>query len=83
MSEGAFFQDLAVLMAVAGVVAGFFGRFGWPKVLGYILAGVVLGEHTWNGSLLADVGSTRTIGQLGTAVVGAVVVLWIASKLKK
>ncbi len=65
MSEGAFFQDLAVLMAVAGVVAGFFGRFGWPKVLGYILAGVVLGEHTWNGSLLADVGSTRTIGQLG------------------
>ena len=27
MSEGAFFQDLAVLMAVAGVVAGFFGRF--------------------------------------------------------
>ena len=28
---------------------------------------------TWGG----------TIGQLGTAVVGAVVVLWIASKLKK
>ena len=65
MSEGTFFQDLAVLMAVAGVVAGIFGRFGWPKVIGYILAGVVLGEHTWNGSLLADIGSTRTIGQLG------------------
>ena len=26
MSEGAFFQDLAVLMAVAGVVAGVFGE---------------------------------------------------------
>ncbi|MBO7684123.1 MAG: cation:proton antiporter [Kiritimatiellae bacterium] len=65
MSESAFFQDLAVLMAVAGAVAGVFGRFGWPKVIGYILAGVVLGEHTWGGSLLADVGSTRTVGQLG------------------
>ncbi|MBR2839606.1 MAG: cation:proton antiporter [Kiritimatiellae bacterium] len=65
MSEGAFFQDLAILMAVAGVVAAVFARFGWPKVLGYILAGVLLNEHTWGGSLLSDVSSTRTVGQLG------------------
>ena len=65
MSEGAFFQDLAILMAVAGIVAALFSRLGWPKVLGYILAGVLLNEHTWGGSLLSDVGSTRTIGQLG------------------
>lgn len=65
MSESAFFLDLAILMSVAGVVAAVFARLGWPKVLGYILAGVVMSEHTWGGSFLADVGSTRTIGQLG------------------
>ena len=65
MTEGAFFQDLAILMAVAGVVAAVFSRLGWPKVLGYILAGILLNEHTWGGLFLTDVGSTRTIGQLG------------------
>ena len=65
MTEGAFFQDLAILMAVAGVVAAVFSRLGWPKVLGYILAGILLNEHTWGGLFLKDVGSTRTIGQLG------------------
>ena len=65
MAEGVFFQDLAILMAVAGVVAALFSRFGWPKVLGYILAGVLLNGHTWGGSILADVASTRTAGQLG------------------
>ena len=65
MSEGAFFQDIAMLMALAGIAAIVFSRLGWPKVLGYILAGVVMSEHTWGGSFLADAGSARTIGQLG------------------
>ena len=65
MSERAFFLDLAILMSVAGVVAAVFARFGWPKVIGYILSGIVLSEHMWGGSILADAGSTHTIGQLG------------------
>ena len=65
MSEGAFFQDLAMLMAVAGLTAALFARFGWPKVFGYILAGVVMSRHTLGGSLIADESSVRTIGQLG------------------
>lgn len=65
MSENAFFQDIAMLMAFAGIAAIVFSRLGWPKVLGYILAGVVMSEYTWGGSFLADVGSARTIGQLG------------------
>ena len=68
MSEGAFFQDLAILMVVAGVVAAAFSRFGWPKAIGYILAGVVLSGNLWGASLLADVRSTRTIGQLGVVL---------------
>ena len=65
MSESAFFQDLAILMSIAGVVAVLFARFGWPKAIGYILAGIVLNEHTWGGGFLKDAASTQVIGQLG------------------
>jgi len=65
MNEGAFFQDLAMLMAFAGIAAIVFSRFGLPKVIGYILAGIVMSEHTWGGSFLADAGSASTVGQLG------------------
>lgn len=65
MVESAFFQDLAMLMAVAGLVSALFARLRWPKVIGYILAGVLLSRHTWGGSFLVDESSVRTIGQLG------------------
>lgn len=65
VSGTAFFQDLAVLMTAAGLIAALFSRFGWPKVLGYILAGIVMGEHTWGGSFLVDAGSVSVVGQLG------------------
>ena len=65
MLEGAFFQDLAILMSVAGLSAAVFSRLGWPKVIGYILAGVFMNEYTWGGSFLRDPGSVKTIGQLG------------------
>jgi len=65
MNEGAFFQDLAVLMAVVGLVSIVFARLHWPKVIGYLLAGVLMSEHTWGGSFLVDPKSINTIGQLG------------------
>ena len=65
MTENAFFQDLAVLMAVVGFVSIIFTRLRWPKVIGYILAGVLMSGHTWGGSFLADSKSIETIGQLG------------------
>lgn len=65
MSEGVLFQDLAVMMVLAGAAAVVFSRFGWPKVFGYLLSGVVMSEHTWGGSLLADPASTQIVGQLG------------------
>ena len=65
MLESVFFQDLAILMTVAGIIAIAFSRFGWPKVLGYILAGILMSEYTWGGCFLKDVGSTKIIGQLG------------------
>ena len=65
MLERVFFQDLAILMTVAGVVAVVFARLGWPKVLGYLLAGIVMNKYTWGGGFLLDEQSTRIIGQLG------------------
>lgn len=65
MSESAFVQDLALLMVVAGFVSVLFTRLGWPKVIGYILAGILLSDQTWGTSLLADESSIRTIAQLG------------------
>jgi len=65
MRESVFFQDLAVLMVLAGVVAAVFSRFGWPKAIGYILAGVLMSKYTWGGSFLLDADSIRTLSQLG------------------
>ena len=65
MNEGAFFQDLAMLMTVAGVMSVVCARFKWPKVIGYIVAGVLMSPFTWGGSFLADAKSVQTIGQLG------------------
>lgn len=65
MTQNAFLQDLAMLMAVAGFVSVLFTRLKWPKVIGYILAGVLLSSHLWGFSFLADEGSVQTIAQLG------------------
>ena len=65
MNEGAFFRDLALLMSVAGLSAALFSRLGWPKVIGYILAGALMSEHTWGVRLFGDPQSISTVGQLG------------------
>jgi CPA2 family monovalent cation:H+ antiporter-2 len=44
--HGAFLQDLAVVMLVAGVVTIIFHQLRQPVVLGYIVAGLIVGPHT-------------------------------------
>ena len=65
MSESAFFQDLAVLTAVAGLVAVVFQKLRWPKVIGYLLAGMLLSRHMWGTSFFEDEASIQTVGRLG------------------
>ena len=65
MSESALIQDLAMMMAIAGLVSVLFAKLKWPKVIGYIFAGILMSRHTWGGSFLADENSVQTIGQLG------------------
>jgi CPA2 family monovalent cation:H+ antiporter-2 len=65
MDTTSFFQDLAVILVAVGFVAAVFTRLGWPKVIGYILAGTVIGKHTLGGSFVIDQGSIEVLGQIG------------------
>src|SRR2546430_4787282 len=60
-----FLQDLAVVMIVAGLVAVLCHRFQQPVVLGYILAGVIIGPHTPPFPLIEDQGTIKTLSELG------------------
>jgi CPA2 family monovalent cation:H+ antiporter-2 len=46
MHHVTFLQDLAIVMIVAGLVTVLFHKVKQPVVLGYILAGVIIGPHT-------------------------------------
>ena len=65
MPEAVSFQDAAMLLFVAGAAAIIFSRLGWPKVIGYILAGVLMNEYTWGGSFLHSVADAKVAGQFG------------------
>ncbi|VXC31642.1 Potassium transporter [Burkholderia sp. 8Y] len=60
-----FIQDLAVLMAIAGVVTVLFHRLRQPVVLGYIVAGVIIGPYTPPFQLINDEATIQTLGELG------------------
>ncbi len=61
----AFLQDLAVVMIAAGIAAVVFRRLRQPVVLGYILAGVVIGPHTPPAAFIHDQQSIATLAELG------------------
>jgi CPA2 family monovalent cation:H+ antiporter-2 len=61
----AFLQDLAVVMIVAALVTIVFHRLKQPVVLGYILAGVIIGPHTPPFPLIHDKDTINTLSELG------------------
>jgi len=60
-----FLQDLAVVMIISATVMVVFHRLRWPVVLGYILAGVIIGPHTPPFPLVRDLASVHTLSDLG------------------
>ena len=60
-----FHRDLAVIMLVAGVVTILFHRFKQPVVLGYIVAGFIIGPHTPPFGLIHDEDTIKTLAELG------------------
>jgi CPA2 family monovalent cation:H+ antiporter-2 len=65
MHEATFLSDLAIVMIVAGLVTVLFHRLKQPVVLGYIIAGVIIGPHTPPFPLIRDEETIRTLSELG------------------
>lgn len=60
-----FIKDLAVVMLVAGLVGWACHRAGLSAVVGYLVAGVVIGPHTPPFSLVTDLDRIETLAQVG------------------
>ncbi len=60
-----FLQDLAILMLFAGVTIVIFTRLKQPIVLGYMVAGFLIGPYFIKPGLINDRESIETLSQLG------------------
>ncbi|UPG91929.1 cation:proton antiporter [Luteibacter aegosomaticola] len=60
-----FIQDLATVMLVAGLTTVLFQRLRQPVVLGYIIAGLLIGPHTFPFIFIHDEDTIRTLSELG------------------
>ncbi|MFT3829287.1 MAG: cation:proton antiporter [Opitutaceae bacterium] len=65
MHSIALLQDLAVVLVVAAVVTVLFQRLKQPVVLGYILAGFLIGPHTPPYPLIHSEETINTLAELG------------------
>lgn len=60
-----FIQDLAVVMLIAGLAGWLCHRLGLSVVVGYLVAGMVIGPHTPPFALVSDQGRIETLSQIG------------------
>src|SRR3954466_11537022 len=60
-----FIKDLAVVMLVAGLVGWACHRMGLSVVVGYLVAGMVVGPYTPPFSLVSDITRIETLAQVG------------------
>ncbi|MBA2654122.1 MAG: cation:proton antiporter [Gammaproteobacteria bacterium] len=60
-----FVQDLAVIMLIAAIITVIFHRFNQPVVLGYILAGVIIGPYTPPFMFIHDEKIIKILAELG------------------
>ncbi len=65
LSKQSLVQDLAAVMLVAGLFAALFHYLGWPKVIGYIAAGTVMGLPNIKEFLIASENSVNVLANLG------------------
>src|SRR6187455_3308118 len=59
-----FLRSLALVLGVAAVTTVLFHRLRQPVVLGYLIAGLIIGPHV-PIPLVADVGVVKTLSELG------------------
>lgn len=65
MHELFFLQDLAIVMTVSAGIMILCQHFRLPVVLGYILAGVLIGPHTPPFPLVQDMHNIKTMSEMG------------------
>ncbi|HTV47237.1 MAG TPA: cation:proton antiporter [Phycisphaerae bacterium] len=65
MPENTLLHDLAVILLIAGLVTVIFNRFKQPVVLGYLVAGVIIGPYTPPFELVRDHAAVLLAAQLG------------------
>ena len=65
MHGATFLQDLAIVMIAAALVTVLFHKLRLPVVLGYILAGVLIGPHVLPSPLISDETTIKTLSELG------------------
>jgi CPA2 family monovalent cation:H+ antiporter-2 len=65
MTELTFLLDLALVMAISAATTVLFHLLRQPVVLGYIVAGVIIGPHTPPFSFVTDLHSIHTLAELG------------------
>ena len=58
-----FLQDLAVVMIAAGIVTVLFQRLKQPVVLGYIVAGILIGPYLLK--LIKEQDAIKSLAELG------------------
>src|SRR5262245_65733549 len=63
-----FLEDLALVLGVAALTTVVFGRLRQPVVLGYLLAGLIVGPHL-HVPLFADPERIRSLSELGVILV--------------
>lgn len=56
---------MAIIMLVAGVITVIFHKFKQPVVLGYLLAGIIVGPHTPPIELVHDTHTINILAELG------------------
>ena len=64
-SSGFLIQDFAVIMIVVAIMLIITHRLKQPMVIGYILAGMIIGPYTPPFSLIQNVNSLNTFAELG------------------
>ena len=58
-------QDLAIVMLVAGIAGWICQRIGLSAVVGFLLAGIIIGPSTPPFALISDLERIHTLSQLG------------------
>lgn len=65
MHEATFIRDLAIVIVTAASAAVFFRVLRLPALMGYLLAGMLIGPHLFEQSLIADQYTIEQMSELG------------------